>query len=45
MRSGIRTFDTPRDLMTFSEPFIINYTGLGSRDLFDDAELIPVKGQ
>ena len=44
-RLVIRTFDTPRDLMTLSEPLIVNCTGLGSRDLFSDAELVPVKGQ
>ncbi|MBI4475526.1 MAG: FAD-dependent oxidoreductase, partial [Acidobacteria bacterium] len=41
----IRTFDTPRDLMSLSEPVIVNCTGLGSRALFGDEELMPVKGQ
>jgi glycine/D-amino acid oxidase-like deaminating enzyme len=41
----IRTFDTPRDLMTLPEPIVVNCTGLGSYTLFDDKELIPVKGQ
>src|SRR5262249_62101305 len=27
------------------EPIIINCTGLGSRDLFGDRELVPLKGQ
>ena len=44
-RIVIRKFDTPRDLMTVSESVIVNCTGLGSRDLFSDEELIPVKGQ
>ena len=44
-RSVIRKFDTPRDFMSLSESLIVNCTGLGSRDLFDDEELIPVKGQ
>ncbi len=44
-RIVIRTFDTPRDLMTLSAPIIVNCTGLGSRDLFGDRELMPVKGQ
>ena len=44
-RIVIRTFDTRRDLMTLSEPIVVNCTGLGSRDLFGDAELMPVKGQ
>ena len=44
-RIVIRTFDTPRDLMSLSEPVIINSTGLGSKTLFNDEELVPVKGQ
>ena len=49
LRSGgrivIRKFDTPRDLMSLSEPIVVNCTGLGSFTLFDDQELTPVKGQ
>lgn len=41
----IRKFDTPRDLMTLSEPIVVNCTALGSRELFGDQELIPHKGQ
>jgi len=41
----IRKFDAPRDLMSVSEPVIINCTGLGSRMLFGDQEIIPLKGQ
>jgi len=41
----IRTFDAPRDLMSLSEPVIVNCTGLGSRDLFADQTMMPVKGQ
>jgi glycine/D-amino acid oxidase-like deaminating enzyme len=44
-RIVIREFDTPRDLMSLSEPVIINCTGLGSRMLFGDQELVPLKGQ
>jgi glycine/D-amino acid oxidase-like deaminating enzyme len=44
-RIVIRKFDTPRDLTTLSEPVIVNCTGLGSFTLFDDKELVPVKGQ
>ncbi len=44
-RLVIRTFDTPRDLMTLGQSLIVNCTGLGARDLFDDRELTPVKGQ
>jgi len=41
----IRKFDTKRDLMSLSESIIVNCTGLGARSLFDDEELIPLKGQ
>jgi D-amino-acid oxidase len=41
----IRTFETPRDLMSLSEPIVVNCTGLGSFSLFDDKELEPIKGQ
>ena len=44
-RIVIRTFDTPRDLLALSEPLIVNCSGLGARELFDDAELVPAKGQ
>ena len=41
----IRKFDTPRDLMSLNEPLVVNCTGLGSRSLFSDDEVIPIKGQ
>lgn len=41
----IRTFDSLRDLGALTEPVVVNCTGLGSRVLMDDDELIPVKGQ
>jgi len=41
----IRSFEQPRDLMTLSEPLVVNCTGLGSRELFGDEQLIPAKGQ
>jgi glycine/D-amino acid oxidase-like deaminating enzyme len=41
----IRKFDTPRDLMSLTEPVIVNCTGLGSKTLFNDDELVPVRGQ
>jgi hypothetical protein len=44
-RIVIRKFDTPRELAPLSEPVIINCTGLGSRELFGDQELVPLKGQ
>ena len=44
-RLVIRKFDTPGDLMSIDEGLIVNCTGLGSRTLFGDEELIPLKGQ
>ncbi len=44
-RIVIRKFDTLRDLMTLSESLIVNCTGLGAGTLFDDREIMPVKGQ
>jgi glycine/D-amino acid oxidase-like deaminating enzyme len=44
-RIVIRKFDTPRDLLSLSEPVVVNCTGLGSFTLFDDKELVPIKGQ
>ena len=41
----IRKFDTPRDLMSLPESVIVNCTGLGSKALFNDEELVPIKGQ
>jgi len=41
----IRKFDTPRDLLSLDEPVVVNCTGLGSATLFDDKELVPIKGQ
>jgi D-amino-acid oxidase len=44
-RIVMRTFATPKDLMALPERVIINSTGLGSLTLFNDQELVPVKGQ
>jgi D-amino-acid oxidase len=44
-RIVVRAFESRRDLATLPEPVIVNCTGLGSRDLFGDMELIPIKGQ
>jgi hypothetical protein len=41
----IRKFDTPQELMSLEESIIVNCTGLGSHDLFDDREMTPLKGQ
>jgi glycine/D-amino acid oxidase-like deaminating enzyme len=40
-----RAFQDDGELMTLGEPVIFNCTGLGARDLFNDQELIPIKGQ
>lgn len=44
-RIVIRKFDSPRDLAALAEPVVVNCTGLGSFSLFDDKELVPIKGQ
>ena len=44
-RIVVRKFDTPRDLAALAEPVLVNCTGLGSATLFDDRELVPIKGQ
>jgi glycine/D-amino acid oxidase-like deaminating enzyme len=44
-RIVIHEFATSRDLMALDESLIVNCTGLGARDLFNDDELTPVKGQ
>jgi glycine/D-amino acid oxidase-like deaminating enzyme len=41
----IRKFDTLPDLMSLTESIIVNCTGLGSKTLFNDNELVPIKGQ
>jgi glycine/D-amino acid oxidase-like deaminating enzyme len=41
----IRKFDTPADIAALSENVIVNCTGLGSKAIFNDAELVPLKGQ
>jgi glycine/D-amino acid oxidase-like deaminating enzyme len=41
----IRKFDTPNDVAALSENVIVNCTGLGSKALFNDPELMPLKGQ
>jgi glycine/D-amino acid oxidase-like deaminating enzyme len=41
----VRQFNTTRDITSLPESAIMNCTGLGSRKLFNDEELTPVKGQ
>ena len=44
-RVVIRKFETPREITTLNENLIVNCTGLGSKALFNDPELMPLKGQ
>jgi glycine/D-amino acid oxidase-like deaminating enzyme len=41
----IRKFNSPQDLISLTESVIVNCTGLGSRTIFSDEELVPVRGQ
>jgi D-amino-acid oxidase len=41
----IRKFDAPADIARLSENVIVNCTGLGSKELFKDPDLMPLKGQ
>ncbi len=41
----VREFTRPHDLMALKEHTLINATGYGARALFDDATVIPVRGQ
>ena len=41
----VKEFRSREEIASLPEPIIINCTGLGSKALFDDAVLIPVRGQ
>jgi glycine/D-amino acid oxidase-like deaminating enzyme len=41
----VREFRSKDELMTLGERVIVNCSGLGSRALFGDEELVPIKGQ
>ena len=41
----VRNFATPQDIASLPESLVFNCTGLGSRELFGDQELHPVRGQ
>lgn len=41
----VRDFATPAEVATLPESLVFNCTGLGARDLFDDRELRPLRGQ
>lgn len=44
-RLEIRKFREAAELAALPEPLVVNCTGLGARELFDDPELAPLKGQ
>jgi len=44
-RVVVKDFRNRQELMRLPEPVIFNCTGLGARDLFEDKELSPVRGQ
>ena len=41
----VRSFENSGEVLALQEPMIFNCSGLGARNLFDDRELMPVKGQ
>ncbi len=41
----IRKFETASDVAALAENVVVNCTGLGSKALFNDPELMPLKGQ
>ncbi|HEV2078402.1 MAG TPA: FAD-dependent oxidoreductase [Allosphingosinicella sp.] len=44
-RIAVRSFQSPADVAALSESLVFNCTGLGSRALFGDQDLRPVRGQ
>jgi D-amino-acid oxidase len=44
-RVVVKEFKSRQELARLTEPVVFNCTGLGSRALFDDQELSPVRGQ
>ncbi len=41
----IRKFETPADVAMLSQSLVVNCTGLGAKALFNDPDLVPLKGQ
>jgi glycine/D-amino acid oxidase-like deaminating enzyme len=41
----VRKFATPADVASLAEGLVFNCTGLGSRELFGDQDLQPIRGQ
>jgi glycine/D-amino acid oxidase-like deaminating enzyme len=44
-RIKLRRFAAPADIAALEEKLVFNCTGLGSRELFGDTELTPIRGQ
>jgi D-amino-acid oxidase len=44
-RVVVKEFRSRREVARLREPIVFNCTGLGARELFDDPELEPVRGQ
>jgi len=44
-RIVVREFHSQSELMNLQEPVIINSTGLGAKDLFNDQNMLAIKGQ
>jgi glycine/D-amino acid oxidase-like deaminating enzyme len=44
-RLEVRRFSSRAELAGLDEPAVVNCTGLGSKDLMGDTELVPLKGQ
>lgn len=44
-RIDVRKFATPADIAALPETLVFNCTGLGSRELFNDEDLHPARGQ
>lgn len=44
-RVVIRAFGSAAELLSLDEPLVLNCTGLGARELTDDGELVPIRGQ
>jgi D-amino-acid oxidase len=40
-----RHFHSPADIAQLAEPIVVNCTGLGSAEIFDDHQLIPARGE
>lgn len=40
-----RTFASAAEVVRLPEPIVVNCTGMGSRDIFGDTNMVPIKGQ